>query len=268
MPKYLLIPDVHGREFWREPVEKVLSEDNETEIVFLGDYVDPYPDEGISKEHALSVFRDILLLKEENPDRITLLLGNHDLHYINPGYMGHCRFDYERCDEIKGLLTVNHDMFSLCKIVECANGKRVLLSHAGITKAWILSCEGIFGSYDIVQFDKYINPRFHENFEEEDKDLWKALSYISIYRGGQNHTGSLVWADLLEHTDVDERYQDFVQIFGHTQIKFPIHWIRDNEFYCLDCHKVFLMDENGDVDFYQKDDSSEMILLSNKKTLT
>ena len=35
MKKILIIPDVHGRDFWKEPVKQELK-NNETSIVFLG----------------------------------------------------------------------------------------------------------------------------------------------------------------------------------------------------------------------------------------
>ena len=44
MKKILIIPDVHGRDFWKEPVKQELK-NNETSIVFLGDYTDGYPHE-------------------------------------------------------------------------------------------------------------------------------------------------------------------------------------------------------------------------------
>ena len=40
----LLIPDVHGRQFWKQPVMEVLENTN-AKIVFLGDYLDVYPQE-------------------------------------------------------------------------------------------------------------------------------------------------------------------------------------------------------------------------------
>ena len=39
----IIIPDVHGRVFWKEIVKN-----SEDKIIFLGDYVDPYPGENIS----------------------------------------------------------------------------------------------------------------------------------------------------------------------------------------------------------------------------
>ena len=40
----LVIPDVHGRQFWKQPVMEVLENTN-AKIVFLGDYLDVYPKE-------------------------------------------------------------------------------------------------------------------------------------------------------------------------------------------------------------------------------
>ena len=45
--KLLVIPDVHGRTFWKTPVRKYL--DHVDRVIFLGDYLDPYKDE--AEEH-------------------------------------------------------------------------------------------------------------------------------------------------------------------------------------------------------------------------
>ena len=39
--KLIIIPDVHGRSFWRDAVKRNPG----AEFIFLGDYLDPYPDE-------------------------------------------------------------------------------------------------------------------------------------------------------------------------------------------------------------------------------
>lgn len=78
--KHLLVPDVHGRMFWGEPVRETLTE-TDAPITFLGDYLDPYSDEWEEDEDyrriAIERFKEIIQLKKDNPDRITLLLGNH-----------------------------------------------------------------------------------------------------------------------------------------------------------------------------------------------
>ena len=84
MKKILIIPDVHGRDFWREPVKQELN-NSETSIIFLGDYNDCYPHEWEPnfdcKQHSVDNFKEIIELKRQKPDRITLLLGKHDCGY-------------------------------------------------------------------------------------------------------------------------------------------------------------------------------------------
>lgn len=77
----LIIPDVHGRDFWKDAANRFPGN-----IVFLGDYLDPYPLEGISPDEAFTNFQEILSFKKANPDRVTLLLGNHDLQYFSKAY--------------------------------------------------------------------------------------------------------------------------------------------------------------------------------------
>ena len=45
----MVIPDVHGRYFWKEPVKKYF--DTVDRVVFLGDYLDPYEgEEGLADD--------------------------------------------------------------------------------------------------------------------------------------------------------------------------------------------------------------------------
>ena len=73
--KALIIPDTHLRGFWKETVEKW-----DGPIIFLGDYLDPYPYEWKDEyPNSIQYLLDILNFKDQNPDRVTLLLGNHKL---------------------------------------------------------------------------------------------------------------------------------------------------------------------------------------------
>lgn len=80
--KILIIPDVHGRKFWREYIN-----DEFDHIIFLGDYLDPYPGEATAEE-ALQEFKDIVNFKNSNLEKVTLLIGNHKkfLRIINISY--------------------------------------------------------------------------------------------------------------------------------------------------------------------------------------
>ena len=50
----IVIPDVHGRTFWRQAVNEYLGKEH---ILFLGDYLDPYTYEGITPTDAYTPSR-------------------------------------------------------------------------------------------------------------------------------------------------------------------------------------------------------------------
>ena len=83
----IIIPDIHGRDFWEEATARF----PEGQFVFHGDYLDPYYiDEilnHITSESALNNFQEILAFAKDNPGRVTLLLGNHDMKQIGQGFM-------------------------------------------------------------------------------------------------------------------------------------------------------------------------------------
>ena len=55
--KYIVVPDVHGRDFWIEPCQHIEEFDK---VIFLGDYHDPYTFQ-VSEDTSRHRFRDILL---------------------------------------------------------------------------------------------------------------------------------------------------------------------------------------------------------------
>lgn len=81
----IIIPDVHGRDFWRLTVAQYEEEDT---LIFLDDYLDPYENEWIYCSDAFKGLLDIIELKRTNPEKVVLLLGNHDLHYLFSNLLG------------------------------------------------------------------------------------------------------------------------------------------------------------------------------------
>ena len=133
--RILIIPDVHGRTFWRTALDSGRYE----KVIFLGDYVDPYAYEGIDNLMAISNFKDILSLKMIYPDQVILLLGNHDLCYLSDYYRDlaeNDRYDYEFEEEIQQLFRGWSGYFKLAH-EEKINGTRFLFSHAGVTMPWL-----------------------------------------------------------------------------------------------------------------------------------
>ena len=98
MGKILILPDVHGRQFWKDAC--LNHKDEFEKIVFLGDYVSPYPYEEISNKKAIDVFEEVLKFKKENPDKVVLLMGNHDFSYINSSIC-ECRTDFTNWNKLQ-----------------------------------------------------------------------------------------------------------------------------------------------------------------------
>ena len=110
--RILIIPDVHGRTFWKTALDTGKYE----KVIFLGDYVDPYVYEGIDNLMAISNFKDILSLKMIYQDKVILLLGNHDLCYLSDQYRGiaeNDRYDYENEEELQNLFRGGVDSSNL-----------------------------------------------------------------------------------------------------------------------------------------------------------
>lgn len=107
-PTILIIPDVHGRMFWRAAVARY----PELPTIFLGDYLDPYTHyEGILPSEALVEFEEILELKRQNMNRVTLLLGNHDVHYFGAN-LNSSRKNLMNYEKIERIFNKNLSLFN------------------------------------------------------------------------------------------------------------------------------------------------------------
>lgn len=222
----LIVPDVHGRTFWKEPVKAF-----EGNIVFLGDYLDPYPDEGIYPVEALRNFVEILQFARENMGRTTLLLGNHDLHYIFKGFRRIAqgsRYSYDHAEEYKQLFKENRFLFQLALTWEY-NEQKVLFSHAGIMKGWWKRHQELLPTLDTAHINALLNSR----------EGVKALADVAFYRGGREPFGSMVWADV-DEMEAAEPIDGIYQIFGHSKMDAPQY---GTHYACLDCSKTFLLSE-------------------------
>ncbi|MBQ0057979.1 MAG: metallophosphoesterase [Bacteroidales bacterium] len=239
-PILLIIPDVHGRTFWK----RAIMQYPELPTVFLGDYLDPYTSiEGILPSDALFEFQDILQYKNENPDRVTLLLGNHDIHYFDYK-INSSRKDWQNHEKIAQLFSRNLSHFQLTKLIN-AGGKQFLLSHAGIIPGWI---ERHFEVIDLSD-----TKRLADLLNEQLADLKKfkvfvtsALMDVSASRWGTAEYPSIVWADVEDHQLEKHRLPNVYQVFGHTRQDYRP--IIANDYANLDCRKAFLLMEDGTIE--------------------
>lgn len=269
--KIIIIPDVHGRDFWREPVEKYKN-NPEVLIIFLGDYLDAYPFEwsddifyGLDTkfvDKVISEFTEIIDHARESSN-IKLLLGNHDLHYF-PEFKNSwgCRRYDRKFDYISGLFQRNLDLFSVTHEVDLSE-KKYLFSHAGILVDWYNSftdrksfgftVSGEPGLYysDIMGYSvdekKLLNISLTSkgiNSLISTKEGREALAMVSRERGGSWNSGSCMWADVHEHfRSALEKVPWDYQVFGHT-LTYPDYdesYIGE-DFAMLDSRRAYVLD--------------------------
>lgn len=218
MAKILIVPDVHGRKFWHKAKELI---DEVDQVVFLGDYLDPYSREGITFEDALKEFEQILEFKEKHSDKVVLLVGNHDMHYIHLEFMNCSRLNVYRRVEIHDLFMNNIDKFQLVHEIDS-----YLFSHAGVylewTKKYAITLQELF------DFKKFLKGR------------WNTLEDVSYERGGWCKVGSCIWADIRESVQNELPVMFKKQIVGHTQLQEKPYIT--SKIACLDVRQCFMLD--------------------------
>lgn len=207
--KILIIPDVHGRDFWVKPCTHI---DEFDKIIFLGDYHDPYPYQ-VSRDTSRHLLRDKLVpFVEVNRDKIICLFGNHDGNYLVGDMADRC--DTYHKNQIKDLL---HKLD--LQLIYQVDG--YLFSHAGVLPTW-LDINGLkLGDLNDISF------------------MHPALMQVSPYRGGWSEVGSCIWGDVREYDEAD-KLSGLYQIFGHTQLQSSP--VITDKFACLDCRKAFVLD--------------------------
>ena len=251
--KILVIPDVHGRKFWREAIANNIGSVNK--VIFLGDYLDPYQNEIDENQELmecndfydcqglLNMLNDIISLKKNDPDKLILLTGNHTDSYIWSKFHAASRTDYQNWEKYHKFFLQNLNLFNLVWIEN-----DVIFSHAGLSEGWAsrvwetLKTGSECGSIMLVAELLKMTP-----LEGVNKEFIDLIGHISHYRGGSMFYGSSEWADLREHIDmktsitkiIPKGEDNIYQVFGHTQLKEPI--ITD-KWACLDCRKGFIFD--------------------------
>ncbi len=144
--KIIAIGDIHGRRDW----QSIVSKDDFDKAVFIEDYFDS--NETISPDQEKQNFRDLIAFKKAFPDKVVLLIGNHDFHYMRfsketyGGYQAWQHWDYEEL--VHGAL--NEGLLQMCHVQG-----NFLFSHAGVTKTW---CQD--NDIDLSNLEESINDLF------------------------------------------------------------------------------------------------------------
>ena len=126
--KIVVIGDIHGRDCWN----KIIDDNPDADLfIFLGDYVSTH--DNISSDQQINNLLDILLYKEQNPDKVILLRGNHDLQHLGY-YWAECSGYFREVGRELSKEEVHERYLRDTQWVYVYND--IVFSHAGITEKW------------------------------------------------------------------------------------------------------------------------------------
>jgi hypothetical protein len=239
--KILSIGDIHGRSVWKDKLfGSVLNfekwargefreEKDEYEsdyplhqwdkIIFVGDYVDSFD---VSNVEMLQNLKDIILLKKMCPEKIVLLIGNHDIQYIVPdqycsGYRPEMKHDFG------SLYNENASLFQMAYYQEVPvhadrKNRKILWTHAGVTNGWlnVLNTNCFMNEnhrhYEILK--DFANSRIDHKLNLAWEIRLNVLFLIDSFSGGTSQWASPLWCrpNVLKR----EALSGFDQIVGHT----------------------------------------------------
>ena len=230
MTKILVIPDVHGRQFWKQAV----ASGEYDKVIFLGDYLDPYPDEQIDEQTAKDNFKEILSYYDQHPDKVVLLLGNHDLHYLSPYYHYICpsgRYNRQLSDYFEFLFK-QADRFKLAH-EETLGSQHYLFTHAGVNMPWFKRNHNLIAKLDAHHLNQLL---------ASDEGI-ETLAQVGAVRWGDYFTGSIVWSDCEEMVHTDP-LPGVYQIVGHTR-QLDGKPVITPTFACLDTSDAYILTPNS-----------------------
>ena len=201
--KTLFLGDTHGRSVWKKIVEK----ENPDRVIFIGDYFDSFDIPGIDQIHN---FKEIVEFKKSSDKEVVLLVGNHDLHYMNVGerYSG---FQPALQFDISTVLFEN-----LVHLQMAYSFDNFLCTHAGVSHVWMNNTFGMYGWNC-------------ENLVEKLNDMFvfrpRAFCFSGSNPYGDDVTQSPVWIRIPSLLASNKRRvkensikKNFVQIVGHTEV--------------------------------------------------
>ena len=118
------IGDLHGKDLWKQ-----IDINNFDKVIFIGDYVDSWD---IKDEDILNNLLDLIELKKIFPNKVILLLGNHDIQYLFfPNYS---------CSGFRNsmLYSLEITFKENIKLFQIAfQEQNYLFTHAGISNKWL-----------------------------------------------------------------------------------------------------------------------------------
>lgn len=246
--KLIAIGDVHGRDYWKDKLfgstydyENWVTRDllngiheemsdmwpfhKYDKIVFIGDYVDSFK---VTNIMMLKNLEDIIRFKKAFPDKVVLLLGNHDVQYIVKGqqcsgYRPEMQHDFE------ATFRANLDLFQMAYLVETTHPHPTLFTHAGVTASWEKELRNAFinaRSHKREMFAEIAESRIDELINTAWAVNMPELYMVDSASGGFSRYAGCLWVRPPKLKG--DPIPGYSQVVGHTPVScVQEHWMGD-----------------------------------------
>lgn len=218
--KILAIGDIHGRDYWKDIIKS--HKQDFDKVIFIGDYFDSW---SLPFDKQIENFQDIIQFKLEHIDKVVLLFGNHDYHYMSAfstdKYSG---YQPEHASSIQSIIDggLSRGLLQMCSIDD-----GFLFTHAGVTKTWAK-----FANIDLNKLEGSINKCFMMT-----PQMFKFMSYEGADRTGNNIWQSPIW--VRPDSLCDDMIDGYTQVVGHTTMS-DIVKDEEKDVVFIDCPGVYL----------------------------
>jgi hypothetical protein len=143
--KYLILGDIHGRIIWKD----IVSKEDFDKVIFLGDYVSTHED--ISAKQQISNLLDILKYKYNNPDKVILLRGNHEMQHLGYSW-AECSGYNSEIGNYMSESVFKERLLDLTQWCYIDDDLKIIFSHAGVSQVW-LNDSGIEDVHNINSYE-------------------------------------------------------------------------------------------------------------------
>jgi len=198
--KIITIPDLHGKDCWKS-VDFGLYD----KVVFLGDYVDSSGK--FTLEQEINNLEAIMELKKAHPEKIELLLGNHDILYLYFEKFAKPNSHYEGKEVFIRIYNDNKPLFSVAYQYQ-----NHLWTHAGVSNKWLDYYSDTISLFD----NKDLNFELGQILNKMHESYLHILATKSPIRGGQDIYGGIFFADKSETSE--NIILGLNQYVGHTKV--------------------------------------------------
>lgn len=207
----IYVGDLHGRIYAFEKAVEQFEQEKLDKLVFMGDYVDSIDYTSLEIKYLL---KQVIQYKKENPEKVILLLGNHDWQYMYGEEYRCSGFRPEIELDLYQLFNDNEELFQ----VAWRNGD-YMATHGGLLSDWIYRYANRLDYYsDKFGIDRVNNLDILLNAISKTTDRW-ILATIPTIRGGvPGSIGGPLWADISEIKEGASCIHKYVHIVGHSKV--------------------------------------------------